>query len=489
MTLVDPASVPPEERDGLPSEARTIAVVVVATGTVMSVLDSSIATIALPTLARELHAGPSASIWVVNAYQLVMVVLLLPLASLGDMVGYRRVYALGIALFTAGSLACALAHTLPLLIAARVLQACGGAGVMAVAPALYREIFPSRLLGTALGISAVTVASSSAAGPTIGGAILAIAPWPWLFAINVPIGIVVASLAGRALPPGSPRGGRLDVPSALLAGPALAIAVYALDGLGRGTTTLETTALFALAVVMLVVFVRRQRRLADPMLAIRLFAIPRFSLAAGTSLGSFVAQGLSFVALPFLFQNVYGYSAFVSGLLFTPWPAAIAAIAPLAGRLADTIPPPRLATIGLGIFALGLASLATLGAHASILDIVWRNVLCGAGFGFFQSPNNRELLGSAPRRDSGSASGILASVRVFGQSTGAAVVAIALGVTTAARARGDVHAAAAVSGPVHVTLWIAAGMAAVATAVSALRLRPASPGGTDVAPERLVTSD
>jgi DHA2 family multidrug resistance protein-like MFS transporter len=327
------------------------------------------------------------------------------------------------------------------------------------------------LLGRAVGISALTVASAASAGPTLGGAILAIAPWPWLFAINVPVGVVAALFAWRALPPGTGRGGPYDLPSVLLGGPALALFVIALDGAGRHAALASTIAELVASLGLAWAFVARQRRLPAPMLELAIFGIRRFSLAAATSLASFFSQGLTFVALPFLFQLGMGYSAFTSGALFTPWPLAIACVAPLAGRLSDRVPPPLLSTIGLGVLAAGIALLAALGPHAGPLDIVWRAALCGAGFGFFQAPNNRELLGSVPRENSGSASGVLATVRVTGQSLGAAVVAVVLAASAAASVEpGSSREAAVVSGS-HVALWIGAGFAAVAMLVSALRLR------------------
>jgi len=434
----------------------------------MAVLDGSIANVALPTIGRELRADPASSVWVVNAYQVMVAMLLLPLSSLGDAIGYRRVYAAGIALFTLGSLACAISTTLLLLVLARVLQGIGGAAIMSIAPALYRTIFPSRLLGVAVGISAFTVASSSAVGPTLGGAILAVAPWPWLFAINVPLGAFDTLFALRALPRGRGSGGRIDVTSALLSAAAVALLVMALDGVARHLALRVTGAMLGTCAVLGFAFVRRQGTLPRPMLPLEIFRIRRFSLAAATSLISFTSQGLAFVALPFLFQGVYGYSAFASGLLFTPWPLAIAVAAPLAGRLADRHPAPVLSTIGLGVFALGLALLALLPAHAVPADVILRAFVCGVGFGFFQAPNNREILGSVPRERSGSASGVLATVRVTGQSLGAAGVAIALGAGTTG-ALGSASAAA-LSAPTHAVLGVAAGLAGAAAAVSALRL-------------------
>ncbi|GAC1442115.1 MAG: MFS transporter [Vulcanimicrobiaceae bacterium] len=443
-------------------------------GTIMAVLDSSVANVALPTFARELHVDAAGSIWIVNAYQLTVTMLLLPFASLGDVLGLRKVYAAGLAVFTLGSLGCALSATFGWLVASRVVQGVGAAALMSIAPALMRTIFPRAMLGTAVGISALTVATTSAAGPTIGGSILAFAPWPWLFAINVPLGVLATALAVRVLPREPGTGAPFDVPSGLLSGAALACVVVGLDGIGRRVPGPLVAATLATGIVLGVAFVRRQRTLAHPMLPLDLFAIPRFSLAAATSLCSFTAQGLSFVALPFLLQGAYGYSAFAAGLLFTPWPLAIAIVAPLAGRLSDRTSPARLATIGLATLAIGLGLLATLPERPAIVDIVWRSVVCGAGFGFFQAPNNRELLGSAPRNRSGFAGGILATMRLCGQSVGAAAAAIVL--AAFARGTGGSAGTIAMGPPAHAALWLAAVMAAIAAVVSgtrvALRLVP-----------------
>jgi MFS transporter, DHA2 family, multidrug resistance protein len=460
-----------ETEDGLPIGRRRFAVAVVAIGTVMAVLDGSVANVALPTIARELHADAASSIWVVNAYQVVVAMMILPLSSLGDSIGYRRVYAWGIALFTLGSLACALSTTLLALVLARVLQGVGGAAIMSIAPALNRTIFPARMLGVAVGISALTVASSSAAGPTIGGSILAVLPWPWLFAINVPLGIFDTVFALRALPRHPGTGGGLDFRSALLSAPAIALFIIGLDGFARHFPPALIASFLAGSAVCAVAFVHRQRAIPRPMLPLDLFAQSRFSLAAATSFLSFVAQGLAFVVLPFVFQTVDGYSALASGLLFTPWPLAIAVIAPIAGRLSDRYPPPLLSTIGLAIFSAGIALLALLALHPTPLDIAWRAIVCGIGFGFFQAPNNRELLGSVSRARSGSAAGVLATVRVTGQSVGAAFVAIALGALAASNAADAVPNAAALDAPAHVALWTGAACAAAACLVSALRLR------------------
>lgn len=451
--------------DGLPPDKRRLALVVIVIGTVMAVLDSSIANVALPTFARELHIDASTSVWIVNAYQVAVMMLLVPFASLGDVVGYRKIYSIGLIVFTLGSLGCALSTSLGGLLIWRIAQGIGAAALMSIAPALMRTIFPRAMLGTAVGISALTVASSSAAGPALGGIILALATWPWIFAVNVPLGACAALLAPRSLPPTPGTGNRFDLASAFLSGPALTLFIFGLDGFARHIRPELSVAMLAASVAFAFAFVRRQTRVEHPMLPLELFTIRRFSLASLTSLCSFTAQGLAFVALPFLLQGAYGFSALTASLLFVPWPLAIALVAPFAGRLSDRVPAPLISTVGLGILAIGLAFLAGLPAHPSIVDVVWRAIIGGFGFGFFQAPNNRELLGSVPRHRSGSAGGILATLRLVGQSVGAALVGIILG-NAGLHGGLDGNLAA----PAHLALWCSAAAATLATLVSATRI-------------------
>ncbi len=458
--------------DGLPGQARRLAVVVLIIGTLMAVLDGSIVNVALPTIAAELHAPAATTIWVANAFRLVSAMGLMSFASLGDVLGYRRVYLFGLYVFTLASLGCALSQTLGLLIAMRSLQGFGAAAMLSVGPALYRNIFPMRLLGSALGLSALVVASGMAAGPSIGGGILAVSDWPWLFAFNVPLGLATILLARRSLPREPGRGGRFDFAGSALSAVALGSFVLAVDRLsGRGMGLWEAL-LFILSLTAAALFIRRQRHTPLPLLPLAIFASRRFSMAALTSFTAFTAQGISFITLPFLFQSIQGYSPFMSAVLFTPWPIIIIAAGPAAGRLSDRINPAVISTAGLALFSLGMASLALLGPSASVADIVWRTALCGLGYGFFQAPNNREMLGNVPRHRSGSASGILASARTFGQSLGAALVAIVLAGTAGQSALADAGAAIL---PVHTALWIGCGIGVMAIVVSAGRIHAESP--------------
>ena len=442
--------------DGLPTPQRYWAVATVGLALVMAVMDSAIANVALPTIASDLHASPALSIWIVNGYQIAITVSLLPLAALGDIIGYRRVYIAGLVLFTFASLFCALAHTLPLLALARVVQGFGAAGIMSVNSALMRFIYPHRMLGRGIALNAMVVATSSAVGPTAASAILAVGTWPWLFAINIPIGIVAFAIARRALP-FTPRAKHsFDVPGALLVALTFGSLIASIDAFGHGETFILFGFEVAAAAALAWATIRRERACAAPMLPIDLLRIPIFALSIGTSICSFAAQMLALVSLPFLLQSELHFSAVTTGLLLTPWPIATACVAPIAGRLADRYPAGLLGAVGLVVFAAGLASLAFLPTEPTVFAVAWRTALAGAGFGLFQSPNNRAMIGASPRERSGGASGMLGTARLLGQTMGASLVAL-------------LFVRAPQTGTI-LSLEVAAGFALVAAVISGLRL-------------------
>jgi MFS transporter, DHA2 family, multidrug resistance protein len=454
-----------EHADGLSKPQRNWAILTIALGLVMAVMDGAIANVALPTIARDLDASPAFSIWIVNGYQLAITISLLPLASLGEIIGYRRVYLAGLALFTLASLFCALSHTLLLLTVARIVQGFGAAGIMSVNAALVRFTYPRALLGRGIGINALVVAISAAVGPTVAAAILAIGTWPYLFAVNIPIGIAALALGWRYLPH-APRGSHaFDWQSAVLSAITFGIGIAAIDSVGHGEALYLCLAEFGIAAVAGVLLVFRQTHMVSPLLPVDLLRIPIFALSIGTSIASFCGQMLAFVAIPFYLESRFGYSAVQIGLLITPWPIAIAFAAPLAGRLLERYPAGLLGGIGLVLFAAGLGTLALLPADPSIADVVWRMVLSGAGFGLFQTPNNRTMIAAAPRERSGGASGMLGTARLLGQTTGAALVALFL-------ARYPTEGT-------RISLLTGAGFALLGAALSMLRLSPAGARGAE----------
>jgi DHA2 family multidrug resistance protein-like MFS transporter len=448
--------------DGLPTPRRYWSAATIWLAMAMSVLDGAIANVALPTIARELNALPAASVWIVNAYQLAITVTLLPLAALGDKLGYRRVYMAGLAVFTVGSLGCALSHSLTQLVAARILQGVGAAGIMSINAALVRFTFPKRMLGSAIGLNALVISISAAIGPTVASAILAVTSWEWLFAVNVPIGVVAIIIASRALPRTVGAGRRIDFAAAALNALAFGFLILGAESAVREGLAVGLLEL-AVGAVAAVLLVRRELGEPAPLVPFDLLRIPIYGLSIATSIVSFAAQMLAYVSLPFYFQTVLGRSAVETGLLMTPWPLGVALAAPIAGRLADRYPAGLLGGVGLATFAVGLACLAQIHPGASDAQIVWRMALCGVGFGFFQSPNNRAMVSAAPLHRSGAAGGMLATARLLGQTAGAASVGVFF------------HLAGASA--TTQALTAAAGVAALAAGVSLLRLRiaPAEP--------------
>jgi len=408
--------------DGLPVPRRYFAATAIWLAIGMSVLDSAIANIALPTIAAQLHASPAVAIWVINAYQLAITMLLLPLAALGDRIGHSRVYLAALVLFIAGSLACALAGSLPALIAARMFQGIGAAGIMSMNAALVRATYPLKILGRGMGYNAVVLSISAAMGPTLASLVLSVANWPWLFALNVPVGLAALAVGSRCLPKTGGHGRPPDYLAALMSASMLGCIVFGAETFARELSSAGLLMLLA-GIIIGILLVRREWRKPAPLLPLDLLRIPIFALSILTSITSFAAQMLAFVTMPFLLQSVLGYSVVASGLLMTPWPLATAFVGPISGRLADRYPASILGGIGLAIFAAGLFALSAMGAHPSAPDIIWRMALCGAGFGLFQSPNNRAMVTASPRERSGAAGGMLATARLLGQTIGAVAVA------------------------------------------------------------------
>ena len=318
--------------DGLPVPRRYWSAGAIWLALTMAVLDGAIANVALPTMARELSAARDQSVWVVNGFQLTVVVSLLPLAALGEMIGYRRVFLAGVALFTAASLACALAQSLPILIFTRVVQGLGAGCIMSVNGALVRFTYPSNQLGRGVGLNALVVSAAAAFGPTVASAILALGPWEWLFAVNVPIG-VLTFFVGRASLPMSPASGRLDLSSTLLNIATFGFGFIGIDLIRRDGDERLGGAALALATVTGVTLILRSRARPRPLVPIDLLRNKIFALSVITSIASFSAQMLAFVSLPFYLQGVLHRSQVDTGLLMTPWPLAAGVAAAFAGRL------------------------------------------------------------------------------------------------------------------------------------------------------------
>lgn len=442
--------------DGLPSNQRLSAVIAISMGIGMATLDTAIVNTALPTLAEGIGTDSASVIWVVNAYQLATIAAVLPFASLSDVLGHRRVFLGGLLVFIVASLFCGLAWSLPTLTAARVVQGLGAAAIMSVNIALLRHIYPAKILGRGLGYNSLVVGLAFTLGPTAASAILSVTTWHWLYLINVPLGLLAFVLGVRSLPTIPMTGHAFDRFAALLCAGLFALLVFGLGEAVHGAGALLTLSLIGVALVCGLLLIRRQAGHPAPMLAVDLFKRPLFALSALTAICAFSAQGLAFVSLPFLLQTVLGHSQVATGFLMTPWPAVVAVMALIAGRLADRVSLALLCGVGLVLLSAGMASLATLGSDASTFDIGWRMALCGAGFGFFQSPNLKAIMTSAPIARSGGASGIVATSRLMGQTLGASLVALCFHISLS-------------SGPQY-ALWLGCAFALVGAVASGLRL-------------------
>ena len=451
-----PATRPPPAdplHDGLQGGARALAMLAVSLSVLLSVLDYAIANVALPTIAHDIHADPSAAIWVINAYQLVSVISLLPLAALGDRIGYARLCRIGLVLFVLASLLCAASTTLPQLSLARALQGFGGACIMSVNAALIRFIYPRAIIGRGIALNGMVVAAGVALGPTIAAGVLSVARWPWLFLINLPLGGVALLFALLSLPH-TPRGSTpLDGPSAALNAVAFGALIVGFDRLAHRDGFTPSLLLLTLGGVCLVVLVRRQLDQAEPMLPVDLLGLPAFRAAVLTGFLAFVASNFFIISMPFTLEAVLHRSAVATGLLITPWPLAIVAVGPIIGRLSDRYPASVLSSVGLTLTACGFLALWLMPG----LPSAWRIALAGAGFGLFQPPNNRAMLLSAPATRAGSASGMISVARLLGQTVGAMLVAMTFALLG--------HAAH------QACLGLAALTAATASATSLSRLR------------------
>lgn len=444
----------PDADAGLPQPRRTIAVAAVLTAMSLVVLDAGMANIALPTMARALQAAPAMTVLVVTAYQTALVMALLPCAALGERLGYRPVFVGGVALFTAASALCALAPSLPWLVAARFVQGLGGAAVMALGVALLRFSVSRTHLGAAIGWNALTVALSSAASPALGALILAGMGWHWLYLVNLPLG-AMALLAARALPAPVRTGRRIDAFSVALNGAAFAFLVVGAELLPKAPAA--GGVVLAAAALALAALIGREAPKVAPMIPLDLLRDKAFAISVIASVCCFAGQTAGLVALPFYLQHGLGQRPLAAGLYMTPWPLSVAATALVAGRLADRMPTAWLCALGGVCLALGLAATALWPLHGELRLLIAFAMVCGLGFGLFQVPNNRNMFLAAPAERSGAAGGMQGTARLTGQTAGAVLMTL-------------LFSLASINAAPRIGLCIAALLALAAGLVSLLRV-------------------
>ena len=412
--------------EGLPAPRRYAAVAAVSFGTVVTGVDGTIATIALPTLARDLHVQPSTAVLVITLYQLVLMMTLLPFSALGQRRGYRATFQWGLAIFLGATVLCFFARSLPFLVLVRSLQALGCAAVLSVSSAMIRNIYPLTRLGRGLSFNTVIAASAASFAPTLGGAILTVASWPWLFATVAPFGLAAILMGRKALPDSERNDEPYDILAAIMCAATFGLMIGGLESAIQGDSPVIAAALVAGSLALGVVFVRRELDQQVPVLPVDLLRIKEIGLPCIGSLAAYIGMTIVLVALPFRLQQQFGFTPAGAGAVLAPVPLVSLIVAPTSGLLSDRVPAGLLGGIGMAIGFISMICLALLPAHPSHVDLLWRVALCGLGFGMFFSPNARQVVGAAPAARTAAAGALFSTTRGAGQTLGATAIAALL---------------------------------------------------------------
>jgi len=462
--LPDPADVY-DASAGVPMPQRITAIAAVSFGSALVVIDGAIPTVALPRIAIDLHVDSASVVSIITIYQLILVMALLPFSGLGDRIGLKRMYQIGQLIFTVATLLCFFAKSLPFLLVVRVAQAIGAAATLSVSSALVRSIYPSRQLGRGLALNSMVVSSGAAIAPTLGGLVLGIAPWPWVFASAVPFAIL-SLLFGRSLPDPRARPEPFDLLGALMCAAMFGLVIGGLESAVHGDSPVVSAAVVVAGLLIGVLIVRKQRDEAAPILPIDLIRRPVIALSVTGGFLAFIASMTLILSMSFRLQHQFGFSPSEAGAAIGIWPLTMMVVAPASGALSDRYPAGLLGAIGMSIGVAALLLIAFMPAHSDYWDVAWRMAFAGLGFGMYMSPNARLIIGSAPRDRVAPAGGLVSTTRLVGQTTGATAVAalLALGIG---------------SGPAPALLG--AGLAFIAGVCSVARLRPAirNPGAAE----------
>lgn len=455
-----------------PNPARTVAIVAVAL--FMTALDNLVVGVALPSIRASFGGSLEALEWTVNAYTLSFAVLLVPGAALGDRFGRKRLFVIGLTVFTGASVAAALAPSMAALVAARAVQGAGAAIVTPLTLTLLAAAVPVERRGMALGVWGGVSGLGVALGPFVGGAVVEGVAWQWIFWLNVPVGLVLIPLAARHLTESHGPDRSLDLAGLVLAGTglfALTFGIVRASALGWTSTTVLAS--LAGGAALLVAFVAHERRTAAPMLPMRFFAARGFSATNGAAFAMFFGTFGAIFLLSQYFQTAQGLGPFEAGLRTLPWTGMPMLVAPIAGALSDRIGARPLMVAGLALQAVGIGWLSTIvGVDTPYAELVVPFVLTGTGMALVFAPAAGAVLASVRPEESGKASGATNAIREVGGVMGVAVLA------TVFQASGGYETPQAFSDGVVAALPLAAGAlglgAIVALLVPARRAAEAS---------------
>jgi EmrB/QacA subfamily drug resistance transporter len=391
--------------------------------TFMACLDGSVVNVALPKMAEKLSVSGEAVAWVVTAYLIAISATILIFGRLGDIKGKSKVFKFGIVLFTFGSLLCGISNSFIILIIARVIQAVGAAGTMATSQGIITQVFPKNERGKALGITGTSVALGSLVGPPLGGFIVSVLSWHYIFLINVPIGIFTFIMGTKILPvSANNKREKLDTKGVFLFIVAI-VALFSSLIIGEDTGYMHPAIIggFIIAPVAMAVFILVERRLEVPLLQLKIFNNTLFSLSIFCGFITFVAIYCSIIIQPFYLQDVMKFSPALTGVIMMASPLILSVVAPISGHLSDKIGSEFLTFLGLVVTSLGLFLMSTLNEHSNLPILILFVAIMSMGNGLFQSPNNSLIMSTVPPDKLGIAGSINALVRNLGMVFGIAL--------------------------------------------------------------------
>ena len=410
-------------QDKFNGKKRILALSAVALGTFMGPLDSSVVNIALPRISDHYDATIGTVEWVVMSYLLIISSLLLTYGRLGDMYGHKEIYTYGFVLFTVGSLLCALAPTILLLIIFRGVQAIGAGMMMSMGPAIVTNIAPADKRGRYMGIIAISVSVALTTGPVLGGLLTDKFGWQSIFYINLPIGVIGYLWAKRVIPDGDvTKKQSFDIKGAILLFLTLILLLLPLSYTEKvGWKNFYVIASLIISFLLLLFFVYLEKRLREPMIDISVFKNRLFSFGNISALLSYAAMFFVILIMPFYLQQLLNLSPSETGLLFIPMPLTSLIVAPVSGILSDKIDVRLISSFGMGFMSFGLWQLSQLQYDSSNMTIILAMITIGFGSGLFQTPNTSAVMGSVPRNRLGIASSMLATMRNLGMMLGVAI--------------------------------------------------------------------
>ena len=466
----------PRAHPAAPATNPWLVLAVVGTGALASALMGSSVNIAMPSIRAQYQVDFGMVEWVVTSYLLVTASLMIFCGRLGDIIGHKRVYVTGFALFTLGAVICGFAPSIGYLIAGRVVQALGAAGLWSISAALITAAFPPEKRGQALGMQASLVYVGLTLGPTFGGFVDGWLGWQWIFLLVAPVGVLCFTLSALLLPASAPLARRgFDPAGAVLFAAALAALLAVLSQGGTwGWASPLTLGLLAVVLFSAGAFAWVEQRVAAPMIPFTMFKSVLFSSGISAALVNYATGAMLTFLMPFYLREVRGLTSQEGGLLMSAQAFTMVAVAPAAGWLSDRVGSRGLAAFGLALQGLSLFLVTQLGATAPSWQIMLILVCMGVGVGLFTTPNNSAIMGAAARDRQGVAAGLLSAARTVGMVIGIATAgAIFRGLKTAYLA-GGAGGTDAFLGAMSGVMYTGVALAAVGVLLALARSRGAS---------------